>query len=129
MLINTEAMATIAVHDMDKARKFYERTLELEPEDKPDDMAITYKAGGSRLLVYKSDFAGGYEATVATWPMSQGIGNIVSTLKEKGVTFEHYPDMPGTLEGDIHVMGEMKNAWFKDPEGNIHCLVQHPKNS
>jgi hypothetical protein len=28
--------------------------------------------------------------------------------------------MPGmTREGDIHIAGDMKVAWFKDPDGNI----------
>jgi hypothetical protein len=28
--------------------------------------------------------------------------------------------MPGmTREGDVHVGGHMKIAWFKDPDGNI----------
>jgi hypothetical protein len=35
------------------------------------------------------------------------------------VSFEHY-DMPEmTREGDIHVSGDFKTAWFKDPDGNI----------
>jgi len=39
------------------------------------------------------------------------------------VTFERY-DLPGTTrEGDVHVTGELKVAWFKDPDGNIHSLV------
>ena len=47
----------------------------------------------------------------------------MQALKAKGVTFEHY-DMPGmTREGDVHVGGKMKAAWFKDPDGNIHALV------
>ena len=42
-------------------------------------------------------------------------------LRSKGVTFEHYDDLPGTTrEGDVHTMGgQMKSAWFKDPDGNI----------
>ena len=41
----------------------------------------------------------------------------------KGITFEHY-DMPGMKrEGDIHVDGDMKVAWFKDPDGNILNVV------
>ena len=29
-------------------------------------------------------------------------------------------DMPGmTREGDVHFGGNMKVAWFKDPDGNI----------
>jgi len=32
--------------------------------------------------------------------------------------------MPGmTREGDVHVGGSMKAAWFKDPDGNILALV------
>jgi hypothetical protein len=35
------------------------------------------------------------------------------------VPFEHY-DMPGgRREGDIHIFGDFKAAWFKDPDGNI----------
>ena len=36
--------------------------------------------------------------------------------------FEHY-DMPGVEhQGDVHVMGEMQAAWFKDPDGNTLCV-------
>jgi hypothetical protein len=32
--------------------------------------------------------------------------------------------MPGAkLEGDVHVFGDMKVVWFKDPDGNILNLV------
>jgi hypothetical protein len=38
------------------------------------------------------------------------------------VTFEHY-QLPDTVrKGDIHVSGQIRNAWFKDPDGNIHAL-------
>ena len=48
---------------------------------------------------------------------------VVRGLKAKGVSFEHY-DMPGAkLEGDVHVFGDIKVAWFKDPDGNILNLI------
>jgi len=31
------------------------------------------------------------------------------------------PDM--TLEGDVHVAGKMRVAWFRDPDGNILSLA------
>jgi hypothetical protein len=37
------------------------------------------------------------------------------------------PDM--TREGDIHVCGDMKVAWFKDPDGNILCLANGKQKS
>ena len=28
-----------------------------------------------------------------------------------------------TLEGDVHVAGRMRAAWFKDPDGNVLAVV------
>ncbi len=124
MLAHNDVVATIAVQDMDRARKFYEEKLGLEFEEAMGDEVTTYKAGDSRVFIYKSDKAGGYDATVATWTVEDEIENLVEELRGHGVEFEHY-DMPDTqLVGDIHVNGNMKAAWFKDPDGNILCLVQ-----
>lgn len=123
MLGAKEAMATVAVRDLDKAKKFYEGTLGLKLTDEEGQEALTYKAGGTKLLVYRSQYAGSNKATATTWVIGNEMEKVVQTLKGKGVAFEHY-DMPGmTLKGDIHVADGMKAAWFKDPDGNIHALV------
>ena len=50
-------------------------------------------------------------------------------LKGPGVAFEHY-DLPQmTRQGDVHVAGAMKAAWFKDPDGNIFSLVTPPNTA
>ena len=57
-----------------------------------------------------------------TWAVDD-VEEIVRTLKAKDVTFEHY-DLPQTKrEGDVHVAGEHKIAWFKDPDGNILSVM------
>ena len=119
MLAAKDAMATIAVKDIARAKKFYGDTLGLKKEgDEMDDVA-TYRSGNSKIVVYQSQFAGTNKATSATWGVGKELDTIVNTLKNKGVPFEHY-DMPGMkLEGDIHRMGEFGAAWFKDPDGNI----------
>jgi hypothetical protein len=82
-----------------------------------------YATGASRLAVYRSQFAGTNQATAVTWNVGDDIDNVVRELKSKGVTFEHY-DMPMMKrEGDIHVGGQTRVAWFKDPDGNIHSLI------
>ena len=82
-----------------------------------------YKSGSSVIFIYPSEFAGSNKATAVGWGVGDDIERVVSELKAKGVIFEHY-DMPqAKLEGDIHVMGELKSAWFKDPDGNILNLV------
>lgn len=125
MLGHNDVIATIAVQDMARARKFYEDKLGLKPIDLMGNEVATYKAGDSKVFVYRSEQAGGYGATVATWTVEDRIEDLVSELNAKGVAFEHYDDMPDVqMQGDIHISGDMKTAWFKDPDGNILCLVQ-----
>ena len=81
--------------------------------------AVLYVSGSSRVLVYRSEYAGTNQATAATWVAGDGFDDEIAALREKGVTFERY-DLPGTtLDGDVHVMGDMRAVWFKDPDGNI----------
>jgi hypothetical protein len=78
------------------------------------------------LLVYRSDYAGTNQATAATWAVGDELDSVMDDLRSKGVSFEHY-DLPGTTrEGDVHILGDMRGAWFKDPDGNILALVNQP---
>ena len=123
MLQHTSAIATVAVKDIKAARKFYEGTLGLTHVEGPEPSVATYKPGGSTLLVYESEFAGTNKATAVNWVVGAELERIVQGLKAKGVAFEHY-DLPGlTRQGDVHVAGDMKVVWFKDPDGNIHSLM------
>lgn len=123
MLGTRNAVANLAVKDIDRARGFYTGTLGLKEVDQEGDELIVLKSGDSAVSVYRSDYAGTNKATAVTWAVDD-IEAEVETLKRKGVTFEHY-DMPGLeLDGDIHVGEGMKVAWFKDPDGNILNIVE-----
>ena len=119
MLSNHSSSAIVAVSDLDRARKFYGGTLGLELEREFMGHVLTFRTGDTHLEVYKSDAAGTNKANAVAWGVGNDIDAIVADLKAKGVKFEHY-DMPdATLKGDIHVSGDMKTVWFKDPDGNI----------
>ena len=119
MLETNDAMATIPVKNIDTAKKFYGGTLGLKLTSDEMPGVATYKSGRSSIVVYESQFAGSNKATAATWDVGDELDSIVQTLRRSGVRFEHY-DMPGLqLKGDIHVSGDFKGAWFKDPDGNI----------
>ena len=123
MFQNTEAVATIPVKDIDAAKRFYERTLELKPTPGDEPSVVMYENGHSKVLVYESQYAGTNQATAATFIVGDDIERTIDELKSKGVAFEHY-DMPGmTRHGDIHGTGRTRAAWFKDPDGNILALV------
>ncbi len=121
MLSNREAVANVAVKNLDVAKKFYKDTLGLQEVSTDEEVAV-FKSGNSTLNVYRSKYAGTNKATAVTWAVDD-LNAEVNALKKKGVTFEHYT-MPGTkLVGDIHEAGNMQVAWFKDPDGNILNLI------
>ena len=119
MLGDKDAAANIAVKNLETARKFYEDTLGLTQTGAEGQEVIVFKSGNSTVNVYRSQYAGTNQATAVTWMVGEDIEGVVQQLKAKGIIFEHY-DMPGvTREGDVHIAGDMKVAWFKDPDGNI----------
>ena len=121
MLSDNNAIATVAVKDLEKAKEFYERTLGLTKVMENDEV-LAFKSGASTLFVYRSPYAGTNKATAVTF-VTEEVDDLVRILKGRGVTFEHY-DLPKmTRQGDIHVAGSMRTAWFKDPDGNIFSLV------
>jgi catechol 2,3-dioxygenase-like lactoylglutathione lyase family enzyme len=123
MLGGKDAAATLAVSDLQRARGFYENTLGLEPLVEVPE-SVLYRSGNAVVLVYPSEYAGTNQATAATWAVGDDFEAIVQELTTKGVTFEHYDDLPGTTrEGDVHVVGDLRGVWFKDPDGNILSLV------
>lgn len=123
MLGDKDAAANIAVKNLETAKKFYEDTLGLTQVGAEGQEVIVFKSGNSTVYVYQSQYAGTNQATAITWVVGEDIEDVVRALKAKGIKFEHYnmPDMK--REGDIHVAGNMKVAWFKDPDGNILNIV------
>lgn len=122
MLGDKDAIATVAVKDLEAARKFYEGSLGFRPLPSGQPGVVNYKSGAGKMLVYESQFAGTNKATAVTWEVDDTEAE-VKALKAKGVVFEHY-NFPGMiLKGDVHVMGEMKAAWFKDLDGNVLAIV------
>ncbi len=123
MLGSKNAMATVAVKDLEAAGRFYEGTLGLKRTATEGTGAIVYESGKSSVLVYQSQYAGTNKATAATWALGDDLERVVQALKAKGVAFEHY-DLPDTTrKGDVHVAGRNRVAWLKDPDGNILALV------
>jgi len=127
MLSDKDAIATVAVKNLETARKFYEGTLGLTKVMENEEV-LAFKTGKSTLFVYRSQHAGTNKSTAVTF-VAEEVDELVRTLKGRGVTFEHY-ELPNlTLQGDLHVAGPMKVAWFKDPDGNIFSLITPPNTT
>ena len=120
MLKDKTSSAIVAVGDIARARDFYRNILGLDLLDNSMGEVLVFRTGDTKLIVYRSEFAGTNKANAVEWGVGDEIGLIAAALKDRGVRFEHYADMPGVqLKGDVHVAGDMKMVWFRDPDGNI----------
>ncbi len=127
MLRDSPVQVMLPVRDLEAAKAFYERKLELEKVSEEMGTAV-YRSGGSTLCVYPSKFAGTNKGTAALWAV-EDVEKTVEALKAKGVTFERYDDLPHVVRtGDIHRAGDVVVAWFKDPDGNILSVQNLPES-
>lgn len=132
MLGGAPIYAVLPCVNFERATKFYEQVLGLKRAPLPGDgqdmegNAMYQCGGGTMLLVYQRPEPTKAEHTSAGW-MVDDLDSVVDQLIAKGVKMEVYdmPDVQFDSRG-VATMGEMKSAWFQDPEGNILALTQAP---
>ena len=107
----------------DEAIRFYRDTLGLSYQ-RDDGFALVFDMNGVMLRISKINEFTPAQNTVLGWECGD-IGACVARLKEKGVTFERYPNMGQDEQGIATFPGGDKVAWFKDPDGNTLSLSQH----
>lgn len=116
---------TVPVSEMARATEFYEGKLGLSGGQEQGDGGVTYQfAEGTRLHVYPSpDNAGKSGATIAGF-QTDDVEGMVNELSSKGIEFEQYDtDQIKTNEKGIAELGDIKVAWFKDPDGNTLAVA------
>jgi hypothetical protein len=85
---------------------------------------VVYRCGrGTACFLYLSPNAGTSQASQAFWDVAD-VEREVAELRNRGVTFERYDDLPNVDVNGISTAGGAKAAWFKDSEGNIMAVVQ-----
>ncbi len=122
MISATMVVATVPVTDLERAKKFYGDTLDLEfLWETP--AAVRYRCGSlSELSVFKRPPVG-TEHTLAHFEV-EDIEAAVRDLAERGVEFLDYSEGPLTTTGHIAQLGPARAAWFRDPDGNTLGLRQ-----
>ena len=127
MLGDVDVQPMLPVKNLEVAKKFYEGPLGLKKTGEEPGAAVVYRSGRTTLCVYLSEFAGTNKGTAALWEVDD-VEAAVAELKAKGVTFEHYDNLPEVVrKGDIHFAGDtIQVAWFKDPDGNILSVQNRP---
>ena len=125
-LSSASVVANIPVEDVARAREFYEGKLGLEGGIEQGDGGTSYPCdAGTMIHVYPSPgHAGQSGATLAAWVVDD-TDAAVDELAANGVEFEQYDtDQIRTNEKGIADLGEIRGAWFRDPDGNILGVFQ-----
>jgi catechol 2,3-dioxygenase-like lactoylglutathione lyase family enzyme len=125
MLENQKLVAFVPIRDADRARGFYRDTLGLRLQSE-DRFALVFDAGGTPL---RATLAGEFQAqrfTVLGWQVRDAAAT-ARRLSAAGVYFERYPGMEQDELGLWSAPGGARVAWFRDPDGNILSLSEHPE--
>ena len=120
MLTGARIMAIVPTSDLARAKAFYGGTLGLVEANVPTPgQQVIYRCGGNTLLeVYERPTAGAAPHTLASWEVGD-LRAAVDQLRNRGVRFEQY-DLPEVkTEDGISATGGLREAWFRDPDGNI----------
>ena len=122
MLATAPIRAYIPVSNLQRARRFYEQTVGLEPGEEYGG-GVIYRCGGAEVFMYQTPNAGTSKASQAFWQVDD-VEAEVAELKRRGVVFEEY-NIPGIItRNSIATGGGAKTAWFKDTEWNIFAVSQ-----
>ena len=112
MLSNARVVPTLAVSDMERARRFYEEGLGLAVE--ADVVGtVRYSCGGGTALAIFERPMEPVDRTVAAFEV-EDIEGEVNELRRRGVD----------VEGIITLPSGVKRAFFNDPDGNVIGMRQ-----
>ena len=121
MLTDSLVVPTVAVTDLDRAKRFVTEQVGLPLLD---ETPFSFRLGagkGSQIGVRRGQPNVGQ--TVAHFEVDD-IEAIIGDLTSRGVTFEEY-ETPKTVNF-IAQVGPARGAWFADPDGNVFGLREGP---
>ncbi len=125
MLNANKVIGFVPTKDAERARRFYANVLGLRFVA-DDQFALVFDANGTMLRVVRVKDFTPFPFTLLGWEVSQ-IEKVVSGLEKKGVVFERYGWFEQDKLGIWTAPGGAKVAWFKDPDGNLLSVSQHPE--
>ena len=121
MLAEAMVVTTVAVTDLDRAKRFYAEQVGLPVLDE-QPFAIRFGAGsGTQISVRRGQPNAGQ--TVGHFEVDD-IETEVRELIARGVSFQEY-ETPKTVDF-IATIGPARGAWFSDPDGNVFGIREGP---
>lgn len=119
-------IAFLTIVNIEKAKAFYGGTLGLRLLNEEPPFAIVYDAHGIMVRLVLSKEPSPARGTVLGWEVPDAAA-AVRDLLNAGVTLERYGFMQQDELGIWTTPTGAKVAWFKDPDGNVLSVSEHPE--
>jgi catechol 2,3-dioxygenase-like lactoylglutathione lyase family enzyme len=116
----------VTIVDVERAKRFYADTLGLRLVSEEPPFALVFDANGIMLRLGMGKELPPAHGTVLGWQVPD-IESAVHTLQASGVQFERYGFLKQDDSGIWTSPTGARVAWFKDPDGNILSLSEHPE--
>ena len=116
----------VTIVDVARAKKFYGDTLGLRLVSEEPPFALVFEANGIMLRLGMGKELPARVGTVLGWHVPD-IAATVRDLEQAGVKFERFEQLKQDESGIWTTPTGSKVAWFKDPDGNILSLSEHPE--
>lgn len=125
-LSKCDLIAFVNIVDVKRAKAFYQDTLGFRLVVDEQPFALVFDAKGIMLRLAINRETTAFPGTVLGWRVPNASA-AVQGLKEAGVQFEHYGLPTQDEEGVWTSPTGAKVAWFKDPDGNVLSVSEHPE--
>jgi catechol 2,3-dioxygenase-like lactoylglutathione lyase family enzyme len=124
MLDSAKLVGFVPTTDYEKARAFYEGKLGFKFVSL-DQYALVMQVGAHRIRISKVPNYKPLQGTILGWEV-ENIEAAAKWLGDRGVATEKFPFVQDRELGIWTTPNGDKVAWFKDPDGNILGVSQHP---
>ena len=117
-----------SIVDVERARAFYRDTLGLTLLYEEPPFALVFDANGIMIRLGMAKEIPPANGTVLGWQVPDIVA-AVKELMDAGVHFEHY-NFDWMQQDELGIWTAptgARVAWFKDPDGNILSLSEHPE--
>lgn len=117
------AFATIV--DVERAKRFYRDTLGLTLINEEPPFALVFDASGTMVRLGMAKKLPEAHGTVLGWQVPEIVA-VIGELEKAGVQFERFDGLTQDEKGVWTSPTGAKVAWFRDPDGNVLSISEHP---
>lgn len=125
-LAKYKLIAFVTIVDVERAKGFYRDTLGLRLISEEPPFALVFDANGIMVRLGMAKKLPEAHGTVLGWQVAD-IDVAARELSDSGVQFERFE---GLSQDDMGIWASptgARVAWFRDPDGNILSISEHPE--